>query len=56
VAALMRGRAEAEYWRERGVIYAAALFLQGQVEVVPPRPNVTAPYSAPKIAFERIVA
>jgi ApbE superfamily uncharacterized protein (UPF0280 family) len=32
--ALARGRLEAEYWRERGVIHAAALFLQGAVSCV----------------------
>jgi len=35
--ALSRGRAEAERWRERGLIYAAAMFLQGAVDVVLPR-------------------
>jgi len=34
--ALARGRTEAQYWRERGLIYAAALFLQGAVELVLP--------------------
>jgi ApbE superfamily uncharacterized protein (UPF0280 family) len=34
--ALARGRAEAQYWRQRGLIYAAALFLQGAVELVLP--------------------
>ena len=36
-AALMRGRLQAEALRERGLIHAAALFLQGSVEVVKPR-------------------
>jgi ApbE superfamily uncharacterized protein (UPF0280 family) len=35
-AALRSGRIEAEYWRDRGLIHAAALFLQGQREVVGP--------------------
>jgi ApbE superfamily uncharacterized protein (UPF0280 family) len=34
--ALSRGRAEAERWRDRELIYAAAMFLQGAVEVVLP--------------------
>jgi uncharacterized protein len=50
--ALESGRAEAEYWRERGVIYAAALFLQGQVEVVLPRTTGALPRPAPTVAFE----
>jgi ApbE superfamily uncharacterized protein (UPF0280 family) len=38
--ALSRGRAEAEWCRERGLIYAAALFLQGGLELVlPPAPR-----------------
>jgi ApbE superfamily uncharacterized protein (UPF0280 family) len=37
-AALARGRLAAERWRDRGLIHAAALFLQGSVEVVQPRP------------------
>jgi len=34
--ALSRGRAEAERWRDRGLIYAAALFLQGRVDLILP--------------------
>lgn len=34
--ALAKGRAEAERWRDRGLIYAAALVLQGAAEVVLP--------------------
>jgi ApbE superfamily uncharacterized protein (UPF0280 family) len=34
--ALSRGRAEAERWQGRGLIYAAAMFLQGRVDVLPP--------------------
>jgi ApbE superfamily uncharacterized protein (UPF0280 family) len=34
--ALARGRAEAERWRNRGLLHAAALFLQGRCEVVMP--------------------
>jgi ApbE superfamily uncharacterized protein (UPF0280 family) len=54
--ALACGRTEAEYWRERGVIYAAALFLQGQVEVVLPRTTRSLPRPVPRVAFERVVA
>jgi ApbE superfamily uncharacterized protein (UPF0280 family) len=36
VDALARGRAEAERWRDRGLLHAAALFLQGRCEVVMP--------------------
>ena len=36
-AALSAGRAEAERWRDRGLLYAAVLFLQGEVEVVLPQ-------------------
>jgi hypothetical protein len=32
--ALHCGRAEAEYWRDRGDVYAAAIFLQGRTEIV----------------------
>jgi len=35
-SALARGRAEAERWRDRGCLYAAALFLQGRCEIVAP--------------------
>ncbi len=34
--ALAGGRAEAEQWRDRGLIHAAAIFLQGQVDIVLP--------------------
>src|SRR6202035_3864818 len=34
--ALSRGRAEAERWQGRGLIHAAAMFLQGRVDVLPP--------------------
>lgn len=34
--ALARGRVEAERWRDRGLLHAAALFLQGRCEVVMP--------------------
>jgi ApbE superfamily uncharacterized protein (UPF0280 family) len=56
VAALECGRTEAEHWRERGVIYAAALFLQGQVEVVLPRTTGSLPRPVPRVSFERVVA
>jgi ApbE superfamily uncharacterized protein (UPF0280 family) len=36
-SALARGRRAAMRWRDRGLIHAAALFLQGSVEVVEPR-------------------
>ena len=55
-AALESGRAEAEYWHEQGVIYAAALFLQGRVELVLPRRTATLPRTAPGIIFEGVVA
>jgi uncharacterized protein len=55
-AALECGRTEAEYWRERGVIYAAALFLQGQVEVVLPLTTGSLPRPVPRVSFERVVA
>lgn len=35
-AAMLAGRAEAERWRERGLIFAAAIALQGRMEVVVP--------------------
>jgi uncharacterized protein len=52
-AALDAGRAEAEYWRERGVIYAAALFLQGEVEVVLPDTKASAPRTKPGLGCDR---
>jgi len=55
-AALACGRTEAEYWRERGVIHAAALFLQGRVEVVLPRTTGSLPRPLPRVSFERVVA
>ena len=55
-AALKCGRTEAEHWRERGVICAAALFLQGQVEVVLPRSTGSLPRPVPRVSFERVVA
>jgi ApbE superfamily uncharacterized protein (UPF0280 family) len=55
-AALECGRTEAEYWRERGVIYAAALFLQGQVEVVLPRTTGSLPRPVSRVPSERVVA
>jgi ApbE superfamily uncharacterized protein (UPF0280 family) len=36
-AALASGRAEAAHWRNCGLIHAAAMFLQGQVELLLPR-------------------
>jgi ApbE superfamily uncharacterized protein (UPF0280 family) len=41
-AALARGRRAAIRWRDRGLIHAAALFLQGAVEVVQPRDSAAA--------------
>ena len=54
--ALECGRTEAEHWCERGVIYAAALFLQGQVEVVLPRRSGSLSAPVPRVSFERVVA
>ena len=51
--ALSRGRAEAERWRDRGLIHAAALFLQGAVEVVLPRADAI---DRARIAFESVDA
>ena len=44
--ALARGRAEAERWRDRGLVYAAAMFLQEGVELVLPRACVFEPAGA----------
>jgi ApbE superfamily uncharacterized protein (UPF0280 family) len=44
-AALRSGRAEAERWRDRGLIHAAALFLQGETDVVLPRTDSSEPIS-----------
>jgi uncharacterized protein len=55
-AALKRGRTEAEYWRERGLIYAAALFLQSQTEIVLPQTTAALPSPAPRAPSERVVA
>jgi ApbE superfamily uncharacterized protein (UPF0280 family) len=52
-AALEGGRAEAEYWRDRGIIYAAALFLQGEVEVVLPNTKASAPRAKPRVNCDR---
>jgi ApbE superfamily uncharacterized protein (UPF0280 family) len=49
-SALARGRRAAMRWRDRGLIHAAALFLQGSVEVVLPRDSVTAPACAARVA------
>jgi ApbE superfamily uncharacterized protein (UPF0280 family) len=54
-AALARGRIEAEYWRERGLIAAAALFLQGSVELVLP-PAALRLGSAATARLERVSA
>jgi len=51
--ALLRGRAEAERWRERGLIYAAAMFLQGAVDVVLPRADSIGYIRVP---FEQVIA
>jgi len=48
--ALQRGCAEAEYWRGRGIIYAAALFLQGEVEVVIPKTDASATWVMPRVS------
>jgi ApbE superfamily uncharacterized protein (UPF0280 family) len=58
-AALRRGRAEAERWRDRGLIHAAALLLQGETDVVlprtgsPPMPIMQARSSPPRPAIRR---
>jgi uncharacterized protein len=49
-AALARGRQAAECWRDRGLIHAAALFLQGSVEVVQPRHAAAASTRAHRVA------
>ncbi len=49
-SALARGRLAAECWRDRGLIHAAALFLQGSVEVVRPRHAAAAPTRADCVA------
>jgi ApbE superfamily uncharacterized protein (UPF0280 family) len=41
--ALARGRREAEYWQRRGLVHAAALFLQGRTEVLRP-PGAESPF------------
>jgi ApbE superfamily uncharacterized protein (UPF0280 family) len=53
--ALAAGRIEAEYWCERGIIQAAALFLQGAAEFVLPRAQSL---SAPRVrgAAEPVLA
>jgi uncharacterized protein len=50
-SALARGRRAAERWRDRGLIHAAALFLQGAVEVVQPRQ-----FAAEPAGVNRVVA
>lgn len=40
--ALERGALEGEYWRRRGLIHAAALFLQGRIAVVAPHSGAAA--------------
>jgi uncharacterized protein len=54
-AALSKGRAEAELWRDRGLIYAAAMFLQGRAELVLPR-NAGAPTGSRAALFEPAAA
>jgi uncharacterized protein len=54
--ALASGRAEAERWRALGQIHAAALFLQGVVEVISINPAPSLPPIAPRIALEGIGA
>lgn len=41
--ALQSGRAEAEHWRDRGLLHSAVLILQGRAEVVLPRKADAAP-------------
>jgi hypothetical protein len=55
-AALESGRAEAQHWCARGSLYAAALFLQGEVQLVLPQSDVALSGSAPQRAFHRMNA
>lgn len=52
-AALALGRVAAERWRDRGLLHAAALLLQGQVEVVLPAAPAPARVPAPSRALAR---
>jgi ApbE superfamily uncharacterized protein (UPF0280 family) len=54
--ALSRGRAEAERWRDRGLIYAAALFLQGRVDLVLPLEGTALAPNSMDLLFEASVA
>jgi len=54
--ALANGRAEAQYWSAKGALYAAALFLQGEVQLVLP-PTLTALSGPPpRHVFHRVNA
>jgi ApbE superfamily uncharacterized protein (UPF0280 family) len=55
-AALESGRAEAQHWRTRGSLYAAALFLQGEVQLVLPPSELVLPAAAAQHAFRRMNA
>jgi ApbE superfamily uncharacterized protein (UPF0280 family) len=53
--ALARGRSEAEHWQQRGLVYAAALFLQARTEVL--LPPGASPFAAGRPgARERVTA
>jgi ApbE superfamily uncharacterized protein (UPF0280 family) len=51
-AALAGGRAEAERWRDRSLIYAAAILLQGHVEAVLPAVRIAAANGERRVPFE----
>jgi ApbE superfamily uncharacterized protein (UPF0280 family) len=55
-AALASGRAEALRWRDRGLIYAAAMVLQGHVEIMPPRAERAPAVPSCAALFERTAA
>jgi uncharacterized protein len=54
--ALAAGRAEAQLWRERGLIHAAAIFLQGGVELVQPRALQACTAAPTAVLFEQVTA
>jgi ApbE superfamily uncharacterized protein (UPF0280 family) len=48
--ALAHGRTEAQRWVDRGLVYGAALFLQGRCEIVTPAAAVATPPAARAVA------
>jgi uncharacterized protein len=54
--ALARGRAEAQHWSARGALYAAALFLQGEVQLLLPPALAALSAPAPRPFFHRVNA